>query len=74
MPLLIICPCGHSGPLPEETKTVTCSVCSRKLRIDWFSNHSRVGTAWQQWQVWRIKSGIVLNPPAEQFSVELRVS
>jgi hypothetical protein len=66
MPLLMICPCGHAGELPELTGRFVCVICKKVLELNWFGAPG----AYEQFQRWRIKSGQVAGIGSERPKVE----
>lgn len=68
MPLLMVCPCGHSAPLPETTGRYRCTQCSRTLEVNWFGRPQ----AYEQWLGWRIRTGRVAGEVGEKWRVEYR--
>jgi hypothetical protein len=62
MPLLLFCPCGHSGPLPEATGRYRCSACGETQEVTWFAGPDVFG----QWHRWRNRKA----PPASGLRVE----
>lgn len=65
--LYLICPCTHSALLPEESLSLVCSQCQRRLVLTWFNG-------WSEWRaelrarVWgRVADG-------ERFRVEWRAA
>ncbi len=35
MILALVCPCGHFGPLPDESVRLVCSKCQRVHLVEW---------------------------------------
>lgn len=62
---MMICPCGHAGPLPELTGRYACVSCKQVLEFHWFG----APDAFRQWQCWRIRSGEVMRK-GEKVRVE----
>jgi hypothetical protein len=53
--LMLVCPCGRSTPLPDESVNLVCLGCSKKINFLWFS----APNAFEKWLSWRIKSGAI---------------
>lgn len=55
MPLCLVCPCGHSAPLPLDGEKFTCTKCQRKLELARF----RGPRAWREFRSWILTSGLL---------------
>jgi hypothetical protein len=71
--LCLVCPCGHSTPYPEESRTYTCSRCSRKIEVKWFEG-KRAYDTWHAWMIARaflprVERGSVKNLVTSQHTV-----
>lgn len=63
---MMICPCGHSAPLPETSGRYVCSVCKRVLELNWFEGPN----AMKKYEQWFIKARIFGKSPTERPRVE----
>lgn len=32
---MLVCPCGHKGPFPENSVRLVCSSCQRVHQVEW---------------------------------------
>jgi hypothetical protein len=64
----MVCPCGHSGSLPETSGRFVCSECKVSIDLSWFE----APVAWQRWKLWRIRSGQVMAQMENRVRVEYR--
>jgi len=70
VPLLMVCPCGHSAPMPETTGRYVCSVCRKSLEFTWFEGPQ----AFNAWKLWRLKTGRVLAEKTDRPRIEFKAA
>lgn len=70
MPLMLCCPsCDHAAPLPETPGgRLVCSKCKSTIKLACF----RGPRCWRDWQLWIVKSGLVLMPETPGARIEWR--
>lgn len=68
MPVMLVCPCSHSTPLPEQSGGYRCSKCGERIELTYY----RGPGAWARWQLAQIASGRVRAEQSEGARVELR--
>ncbi len=68
--LVLVCPCGHFAPLPEDSGRYVCSKCKHTTELIWISGQYDPGS----WHPWRWKSGRIAARPASAPRVEWRAA
>lgn len=64
--LMLSCPCGHKGPLPEVTGRYVCSKCGKPSEFTWFGGPQ----AFAKWTAWTIRTGRITDASAVRASVQ----
>ena len=64
--LCLVCPCGHSAPLPESSGRFTCSKCKRVQELAWFE----APAAFKKYFAWRLRTGRLAGTGAESPRIE----